>query len=471
MNLEVAQDQDVVIIGGAGDLSRRKLLPALYNLFLANALPRNGLIIGSSRRTWSDADFRNFAAESLREFSRTEPDEKSWSEFSKRLVYVPASGESLADVEARCTQERRLIYLAVPPDAFELVTSSLHAANLTKNGRVVIEKPFGHDLESARELNRCLHHCFSESQIFRIDHYLGKENVQNIIVFRFANSVFERVWNRDAIDHVEITVAESIGMEGRGDFYEDVGALRDIIQNHVLQVLSLLTMEPPAEARPEAIRDEKAKLLKAVRPFEPKNVIRGQYTAGTVDGKQVPGYREEPGVSSTSNTETFIALKTYIDNWRWAGVPFFLRTGKRLPYRATEIEIAFKETPLRFFEQTKVDFLRPNHITLCIQPEEEIRFAFLTKVPGPEVDVKPVHMGFSYENAFMVEPQEAYERLMHDAMQGDHTLFVREDSVDRAWALVEPLLDNPPPLYSYPAGTWGPEEAAAIIAPEQWHLR
>ena len=290
-------------------------------------------------------------------------------------------------------------------------------------------------------------------------------------MFRFGNSIFERVWNRDAIDHIQITVAESIGIEGRGAFYEEVGALRDIIQNHVFQVLSLLTMEPPSSFKPEAIRDEKVKLFHAMQPLDPANVIRGQYSSSRVAGDDVPGYRDEEGVHPDSQTETFAALRLAIDNWRWAGVPIFLRTGKRLPRRATEVLIAFRDIPIRFFEGTGVEQLPANHLTISIQPDEEISFAFLAKVPGPEIRVKPVHMGFSYGESFMAKPAEAYERLLHEAMDGDHTLFARGDGVERAWTVVQPVLDAMPPVRPYPAGSWGPPEADELIAPRTWHLR
>jgi glucose-6-phosphate 1-dehydrogenase len=334
---------------------------------------------------------------------------------------------------------------------------------------VVIEKPFGTDLESARGLNQMLHAVFNESQIFRIDHYLGKETVQNILVFRFANSVFEEVWNRNSVDHIEITVAESIGIEGRGPFYEQVGALRDILQNHVLQMLALLTMEPPASFEAEAIRDEKAKLLLAVKPVEPRDVVRGQYTAGGIGGESVPGYREEQDVAPDSTTETFAALRLGIDNWRWAGVPIYLRTGKRLPVRATKLDVSFKAAPISYLPPAAAGHLVANRLTHRIQPEERITFSFLTKVPGPTLQARPVEMTFAYGDCFMVEPTEAYERLIHDVMQGDQTLFVREDAVNRAWAIVQPVIDSPPPICFYPAGSWGPKESEALIAPNEWH--
>ncbi len=471
MSLKPPEDQDVIIIGATGDLARRKLLPALYNLFVRSLLPAKGRIIGYARSALDDGEFRMRAADAVREFSRSGVDEKAWASFAQRLTFVCAEPDGFAGVLRRCEQPRRLVYLATPPSTFPSTVRGLGEHGLVEGTRLIVEKPFGHDVASAEELENTLHEVFDESQIFRIDHYLGKETVQNILVFRFGNSIFERVWNRDAIDHIQITVAESIGIEGRGAFYEEVGALRDIIQNHVFQVLSLLTMEPPSSFKPEAIRDEKVKLFHAMQPLDPANVVRGQYSSRRVEGDDVPGYRDEEGVDPDSQTETFAALRLAIDNWRWAGVPIFLRTGKRLPRRATEVLIAFRDIPIRFFEGTGVEQLPANHLTISIQPDEEITFAFLAKVPGPEIRVKPVHMGFSYGESFMAQPAEAYERLLHEAMDGDHTLFARGDGVERAWTVVQPVLDAMPPVRPYPAGSWGPPEADELIAPRTWHLR
>jgi glucose-6-phosphate 1-dehydrogenase len=471
MSLKPPPPQDIVIIGASGDLSRRKLLPALYDLAAVGLLPERGDIIGLARSELGHERFRELAQESIEQFSRTGFDEKVWAELAPRLTFVRLDDEGYTHL-TECTREReRLVYVAVPPSAMPRVVRNLHHFGLVSGTRVIIEKPFGRDLESSRDLNRIVHDSFDESQVFRIDHYLGKETVQNILVFRFGNSVFERVWNRDAVEHVQITVAESIGVEGRGAFYEETGALRDIVQNHVLQVLSVLTMEPPANLAPESIRDEKAKVLRAMQPLDPVKTVRGQYTVGTIDGEAVPGYREEPGVALDSKIETFFAAQMEIDTWRWAGVPFFLRAGKRLPRRATEVSIVFREAPLCLFEGTCVERLRPNHLTLRIQPDEGTKFTFLAKQPGEEVSVQQVSMDFSYRGSFMTEPAEAYERLLHDAMHGDHTLFIREDGLERAWMVVQPALDNPAPLCTYPAGTWGPREADELIAPHTWHLR
>jgi glucose-6-phosphate 1-dehydrogenase len=471
VSLLAPHDQDIIIVGATGDLARRKLLPALYNLCRADLLPARGRIIGYARTCLTDEEFQDCAAEVVREFSRTPFDKKAWAAFAKRLTFVCQEPAGFAGLRQRSTAEDRLIYLATPPSAFPGIVRALGEHDLVNGSRLLIEKPFGRDLASAKELDHTLHQVYHESQIFRIDHFLGKETVQNILIFRFGNSVFERIWNRDAVDHIQITVAESIGIGGRGAFYEEVGALRDIIQNHVFQVLSLLTMEPPASFDSKAIRDEKVKLFETMQPLDPSKVVRGQYGPGTIDGEKVAGYCGEEGVSADSKTETFVALELCIDNWRWAGVPVYLRAGKRLPRRATEIKIGFRDVPIRFFEGIGVGSLPPNHLTIFIQPDESIRFAFLAKVPGPEIAVKPVHMEFSYGDSFMVEPGEAYERLLHDAMDGDPTLFARDDGVLRSWQVVQPVLDAMPAICTYPAGTWGPPEADDLIAPRTWHLK
>ncbi len=471
MSLEPPAPQDIVIIGASGDLSRRKLLPALYNLAAGNLLPAGGQIVGLARRDLSHDGFRELGRDAVKEFSRSGFDEKLWGEFARRLTFVRLDDEGYEHLAECVGESERLVYLAVPPSAVSATLGGLRGAGLTRGTRLVLEKPFGRDLASARELNRGLHEILDESQIFRIDHYLGKETVQNILVFRFGNSVFERVWNRDAVDHMQITVAESIGIEDRGAFYEETGALRDIVQNHVLQVLSLLAMEPPSSLAPEAIRDEKAKVMMAMRPLDPARTVRGQYAAGTVRGEAVSGYREEPGVAPDSETETFFAAQLKIDSWRWSGVPIFIRTGKRLPRRATEVTVIFREVPLCFFEGTEVAEIPSNHLVMRIQPDEGVSLVFVAKEPGPGVSAQPVTMDFSYSNSFMTEPAEAYERLLHDVMDGDHTLFARQDSVERGWAVVQAALENPAPLCVYPAGSWGPREAEDLITPRQWHLR
>jgi glucose-6-phosphate 1-dehydrogenase len=466
--LKLPEPQDVVIVGATGDLTRRKLIPALFNLFLRDLLP-DGRIIGFARTAWTDADFEKAARDAVRESGPVEFDDRAWQRFAERLKYVSAQ-DGLSVVTRRTSQRNRLVYLAVPASTFQFYVRALADHGLAHGTKVVVEKPFGRDYESAVALDRVLHEHFDESQIFRIDHYLGKETVQNILVLRFGNSIFERIWNRDAIDHVQITIAEDIGIEGRGAFYEETGALRDIIQNHGLQVLSLLTMEPPIAFKPEAIRDEKTKLFHSVRPLDPRDVVRGQYSRGTLDGKEVPGYLDEEGVSATSTTETYVALKLFIDNWRWAGVPFFMRTGKRLPRRDTEISIAFRDVPKRFFEEVECGELPPNLLRIEIQPEEAVKLSLLAKIPGPEVEVKPVTMEFTYGESFMAKPHEAYERLLHDAFLGDHTLFARADGVERCWQILQPVLKKMPPIRYYEAGTWGPKEADRLIAPRVWYL-
>jgi glucose-6-phosphate 1-dehydrogenase len=404
-------------------------------------------------------------------YARTRYDEEAWMQIASRLHFVPLGEDGYGNLRQLLTQPERLVYLAIPPSSFGAIARALSENDLIHGTRLLIEKPFGRDFASAKKLDRELRDELDESQIFRIDHYLGKETVQNILVFRFGNSVFERVWNRDAIDHIEITVAESDGVGNRGSFYEEVGALRDVVQNHMLQILSILTMEPPASFSAEAIRDEKAKLLHAVRPLDTQSVVRGQYTRGRIEGRAAKAYIEEAYVPDDSDVETYVAARVYIDNWRWAGVPIYLRTGKRLPYKSTEIEIGFRDVPRSYFEGHFPHDMEPNSLRLSIQPEEEISFSLLAKVPGPSISVKPVTMSFSYENAFSAEPAEAYERLILDAMLGDPTLFVRADSVMRAWAIVQPVLEDPPAMHQYAAGTWGPVEADRLISPVQWHLR
>lgn len=467
MALECPPHQDFVIAGATGDLARRKLLPALFDLHLRGLLP-SGDIIGYARKELTHEGFVSMAREAVERRSGT-PDEREWEAFSRRLHYV-STKVGLAEVVRHCTRKERIVYFSTPPSAFPGLIRQLGDHGLAAGTRLIVEKPIGHDLASARELEDLLHATFDESQVFRIDHFLGKETVQNILVLRFANSIFERIWSRDAIDHMEITIAEDLGMEGRGAFYEETGAIRDIIQNHAFQVLALLTMEPPASFFGEDIRNEKVKLFRSIHPVQPADVVRGQYTAGHIGGKPVPGYREEDNVAPDSNVETYAAVRLKIDNWRWSGVPVFLRTGKRMERTATEIAIVFKDAPVNFFRAIGMGTLEPNVLTLRIQPEENITLRFLAKVPGPDIRSQPVDMEFSYGDSFMHEPLEAYERLLHDAMCGDHTLFARSDAVLRCWEVLQPLLDSPPPVHFYPAGSWGPREADDLIAPRTWQL-
>jgi glucose-6-phosphate 1-dehydrogenase len=470
MALSPPPDQDIVVVGATGDLSARKLLPALYNLCAEGLLPRRGDIIGAAPVAMDLDGFRDFARDAVTKFSRTKPTQRLLTQFLVRLRFVCLDPKSnLADLRAALRREQRLVYLAVPPNAFAALITALGKAGLAGGTSLIIEKPFGHDLKSARQLNRIIHSVLPEQRVFRIDHYLGKETVQNLLVFRFGNSIFERIWNRDAIARIEITVAEALGVEHRGVFYEQTGAIRDIVQNHVFQVLAVTAMEPPVSFDAEAIRNEKVKVLQALQPVDPVAVVRGQYTGGTVDGKRVPGYRHEPGVSPHSRTETFAAMRLCIDSWRWSGVPFFVRTGKRMATRDTRVVIDFREVPLHLFMGAGVHDIDSNRLIVHIQPDEGISVTFAAKVPGPDVRVQPVSMEFTYGASFKKSPPEAYERLLHDALEGDHTLFIREDEVERGWTVVQPVLDDPPPIVPYRAGTWGPKAADLLVEPVSWH--
>ncbi len=479
MELAAPPPQAIVIFGATGDLTKRKILPALYNLSAGGHLPEHLAVVGYARADWDDQSFRDQARRAIEDFSRTGLDGDAWRRFAPSLAYVRGSfddtdrlgalTERLAEFDrSREINAGRLYYLATPPSAFPVIVQGLGEVGPGRadRTRIIIEKPFGHDLESARELNDVVHAVFQEPQVFRIDHYLGKETVQNLITFRFANSLWERVWNRDGIDHVQFTVAESIGIEQRGAYYEEAGALRDLIQNHMIQVLAFLAMEPPRSLEPEAFRDEKVKVMKAMRPIDPADVIRGQYAASTAG----VGYREEKNVSADSTTETFAAVRLFIDNWRWDGVPFYLRHGKRLAERSSEAVVVFREAPAYLFEPAGIDRLPPNHLIIRIQPDEGIALSFQAKKPGPGISMQEVDMNFQYGTSFMTQPAEAYERLIHDAMLGDHTLFPREDGVERSWEIVSKALANPSPVREYPAGTWGPAAADELIAPRRWHL-
>jgi len=420
--------------------------------------------------TWDDSQFIDHARESVHEFSRTGIDATIFDSFSKRLRFsrLGADGD-LGGVASLTRCDRRLVYLAVPPSAFGQLIDAIGAAKLADGTSIIIEKPFGHDRASAHTLNQTLHGLVPENRIFRIDHYLGKETVQNLMVFRFGNSMFERVWHRDAVARIEITVAETLGVESRGRLYEEIGAIRDIVQNHMFQVLALTGMEPPVSFEAEAIRNEKVKVLQSIHTIDPHDVVRGQYTAGVVDAEQAAGYREEPGVSPESVTETFAAMRLHLDTWRWSGVPFLLRTGKRLRKRDTRIVVIFHDVPLHLFREVGVHRVDTNRLVVRIQPDEGIAVSFVAKQPGPDMRMQPVDMNFSYGESFKVSPPEAYERLLHDAMDGDHTLFIREDEVERGWAAVERVLANPQPIHFYEAGTWGPAEADRIARPWCWH--
>ena len=470
--------QTLVVFGGSGDLARRKLLPALFDLACDGLMPERYAIVGSGGSRLDDTAFRERAREGIEEFSRHRLDEIRWSAFAQALSYVPAPlGDPIAfdglrehltarDAEI-AAHGRRVFYCATPPSAVPAIVDRLGGARLDAGARIVLEKPIGRDLASAVDLSRVVHQVFAEPQVFRIDHYVGKEAVQNILVFRFANSMVERAWCGEAVDHVEITVAESAGVEQRGRYYEEAGALRDMVQNHLLQVLAFVAMEPPASLAPEVVRDSKAALLSAVRPLSPAELVRGQYTAGVVDGREVVGYREEAHVAPDSTVETFVALRAWIDNKRWDGVPFFLRAGKRLPRRTTEVVIVLRESPHALFDGLARERPAAHRLLLRIQPNEGISMVFRAKEPGPGMALETVPMDFSYGGAFRTRPTEAYERLLHDAMAGDQTLFLREDAIERSWEIVAPVLDASNELHRYAAGTWGPSAADELLAPFQ----
>jgi glucose-6-phosphate 1-dehydrogenase len=479
----------IVIFGASGDLTARKLIPAFYHLHKEKQMPPDYRVIGFARREKTDDSWRQELREALNQFSRTKPvDEKVWQEFSKHIFYClgdMTEPDAYKKLEKELTsfgndaiRHNILFYLATMPSQFgEVVDHVEEAGMLSKNGeqgwqRIVVEKPFGHDLASAHQLNAELTRHAREQQVFRIDHYLGKETVQNILMFRFSNSIFERIWNRDCIDHMQVTVSEKLGVGQRGGYYEEAGALRDMVQNHMLQVLSLVAMEPPVSLDAEPIRDEKVKLLKSIRPLKPedvaKQVVRGQYFAGAIDGEQRPGYRQEPKVKPDSNVETYVALKLFIDNWRWSGVPVFLRTGKNLPASASEVRIQFRPTPHVLFA-AHCGHLDPNSLTLRLQPNEGITLHFNGKVPGTSLEVRPVRMHFSYDSEFGAYTPEAYERLLLEAMHGDATLFIRRDEVETAWQIVDSIRKGwgDKPLSNrefYAAGTWGPVAADDLLA-------
>jgi glucose-6-phosphate 1-dehydrogenase len=479
----------LIIFGASGDLTKRKLVPALWSMFQSRVLPEPFAVIGVARSEMSNEQFRARMREAVTEFARVQPPSaKVWERFAQALFYYsgdpadPALYPALAEYVRRVERERgttgnRLFYLATPPSVYPHLVARLGETGFNRPPegswiRIIIEKPFGRDLASARALNHVVAGAFAEDQVYRIDHYLGKETVQNILVFRWANAIFEPLWSREHVDHIQITVAETIGVEERGSYYEEAGALRDMIQNHLLQLLCLIAMEPPVTFDAAPVRDEKTKVLRAIRPITPDEVdrvaVRGQYGPGFVGGQRVRGYREEKGVSAESITETYAALKLRVDNWRWAGVPFYLRTGKRLPKRVSEIAIQFKQTPHLVFRRNPEILAEPNLLVLRIQPDEGMSLSFAAKLPGPELKIKPVEMDFDYGRAFGGEPPEAYERLLLDAMNGDATLYARGDWVEMAWELLEPVLGawasgDPKRFPNYEAGSWGPAEAAALI--------
>ena len=491
----------LVIFGASGDLTRRKLVPAFFALHCQGLLPPETSILGFARSEKTDESFRRELRESTGATLTCQGlplDEAGWDEFASRLHYHRGAYDHEADfralarrIEAMTAGTDRpvgcLYYLATPPEFFGPITEQLAASGLARKGhaaraRIIIEKPFGHDIQTARALNGQLRAAFDEEQIFRIDHYLGKETVQNILVLRFANSIFEHLWNHDFVDHVQITVAESLSVGSRGGYYDRAGALRDMVQNHMMHLLSLVAMEPPIALTAEAVRSEKVKVLRALRPIptacEANGVVRAQYTTGTVDGLRVEGYRQADGVADDSGTETFVAFKAHVDNWRWAGVPFYLRTGKCLPRRCTEISIHFQDVPKVLFNRPPIGPLAPNVLTIRVQPDEGMSLEFQVKAPGPAMNVNPLKMDFNYAGSFGSAPPDAYRRLLLDAAAGDATLFTRGDEVEAAWQFVTPVIEGCSEtgcatLAHYPAGTWGPKEADELIELDgrQWHLR
>jgi len=469
----------LVIFGASGDLTHKKLMPALYALMMRRLLPARFAIIGVARTDGDDDSFRADMKDAVQKHARDEFRQDIWDELAASLHYVPTDfadpgGEdALAARVAELDEEHalggnRVYYLAVPPSAFPTIVEALGTRRTAKGWtRLIVEKPFGHDLESARALNTMLLEHFEEKEIFRIDHYLGKETVQNMLALRFANGIFEPIWNRQFIDHVQITVAESIGIEGRAGYYESAGAIRDIFQNHLLQLLALTAMEPPIDFTAESVRNEKVKVLRSMHTPGPKSVVRGQYGRGFVEGVEVPAYREEEGVAPDSMTETYVAAKLFVDNWRWADTPFYVRMGKRLARRETTIAIQFKRAPHPPFEETAAEGLRPNVLLVHVQPDEGVSLAIGAKVPGQGMTIRTVHMDFVYGGAFRTAMPEAYERLILDTLLGDGTLFTRADEVEEQWLLVDAIVSawtrDRPGFPNYAAGTWGPPSADDLL--------
>ena len=470
----------LVIFGASGDLTHKKLMPALYSLAFRRLLPPRFAVIGVARTEGDDDAWREDMKKAVQQYSRDEFRQDVWDELASHMHYLSADfaemaggDEALDNMVNRCDTEQnlggnRVYYLAVPPPAFPTIVEALGKRRSTKGWtRLIVEKPFGHDLASARALNAMLWEHFDESEIFRIDHYLGKETVQNMLALRFANGVFEPIWNRQFIDHVQITVAESIGIEGRAGYYEEAGAIRDIFQNHLLQLLAITAMEPPIDFKADSVHSEKVKVLKAIHTPGPKSVVRGQYGRGFVEGEEVPGYREEQGVAPDSMTETFVAAKLFVDNWRWADTPFYVRMGKRLARRETTIAIQFKRAPHPPFEETAAEGLRPNVLLVHVQPDEGVSLAIGAKVPGQGMTIRTVHMDFLYGGAFRTGMPEAYERLILDTMLGDGTLFTRSDEVEEQWLLVDAIVAawqrDRPAFPNYAAGTWGPPSSEELL--------
>ncbi|HEU5277945.1 MAG TPA: glucose-6-phosphate dehydrogenase [Gaiellaceae bacterium] len=469
----------LVIFGASGDLTKRKLFPALYSLAYRRLLPQSFAVVGCARSEESDDEFRERMKEAVQEFSRDPFRDDVWEFLADGMRYVPMDfadeeredllAKTLTELdEERQTRGNRVYYLATPPAVFPTVVEALGKRRTAQGWvRVIIEKPFGHDLASARELQGVIERYFDESEVFRIDHYLGKETVQNMLALRFANGIFEPIWNRQFVDHVQITVAETVGIEGRTEYYERAGASRDIFQNHLLQLVAITAMEPPIDFTADSVRNEKVKVLRSMSTPGPRAVVRGQYGRGFIEGQEVPAYREEPGVDPSSMTETYVAAKLYVDNWRWADTPFYVRTGKRLARRETTIAIEFKRAPHPPFEELSVERLRPNVLLVHVQPDEGVSLAIGVKVPGQGMTIRTVHMDFLYGGAFRAGLPEAYERLILDAMLGDATLFTRIDEVEEQWKLVDAVVAawsrDRPAFPNHAAGTWGPTAAEELL--------
>jgi glucose-6-phosphate 1-dehydrogenase len=470
-SVKPADPQAVVIFGASGDLTRRKLLPAFYHLFVEGLLPEGFAVIGYARSEMSDQEFQEEARSAVGEFGRCDASGEQWEEFRRRLSYIPGEFENENAMEnlrehlestdrEQGTNGGRFFYCATPPAAYPAIVQRIGESAMHPDAKIVIEKPFGRDLESAKELNDQLHEVFEESQIYRIDHYLGKETVQNILALRFSNGMFEPIWNRRYVDNVQITVAEEIGIEGRASFYEETGTIRDMMQTHLFQVMTILAMEPPVSFDPDRLRDEKVRVLRSMKPVDPSKVVRGQYV----------GYRDEKDVAKDSQAETYAAIQVEMDNWRWAGVPFNLRTGKKLKRKATEVSLSFRSVPYNVFKGTDATPLGRDALVIRVQPDEGISLNLNIKKPGVGMELDRAVLDFDYEKTYHTPLLEAYELLILEAMKGDHTLFTREDEVERAWDVLAPILEDPPPVKLYQPGSWGPEEAEELVLPRHWHV-